>query len=158
MGQDTGERFFLVVVDDTEELHQALYFACGRAKKTGGRIAMVYVIPPAEFAHWAGVGELMREEAREKAEEAIAREAKHVEALTGKAPLVFIKEGKPADEILGLLHDEPNIRLIVLGADTKADTAGPLVSYLTGKGASVCPVPVTIVPGNLTDEQIDHLI
>ena len=137
MGQDTGERFFLVVVDDSEELHQALYFACGRAKNTGGRIAMVYVIPPAEFAHWAGVGELMRQEAREKAEEAIAREAKHVEELTGKSPLVFIREGK---------------------ADTKADTAGPLVSYLTGKGASQCPTPVTIVPGNLTDEQIDHLI
>ena len=25
MGQDTGERFFLIVVDDTEELHQALF-------------------------------------------------------------------------------------------------------------------------------------
>ena len=158
MGKDTGERFFLVVVDDSEELHQALYFACGRAKKTGGRIAMVYVIPPAEFAHWAGVGELMRQEARDNAEEAIAREAKHVEELTGKAPLVFIREGKPAEEIISLIHDEPNIRLMVLGADTKTDTAGPLVSYLTGKGASMCPVPVTIVPGNLTDDQIDHLI
>ena len=158
MGQDTGERFFLIVVDETEELHQALYFACGRAKNTGGRIAMVYVIPPAEFAHWAGVGELMREEAREKAEESIAREAKIVEELTGKAPLVFIREGKPADEIISLIKEEPNIRLLVLGADTKSDTAGPLVSYLTSKGASVCPVPITIVPGYLSDEQIDHLI
>lgn len=158
MGQDTGERFFLVVVDESEELHQALYFACGRAKATGGRIAMVYVIPPAEFAHWAGVGELMREEAREKAEESIAREAKIVEELTGKAPLVFIKEGKPVDEIISLITEEPNIRLLVLGADTKSDTAGPLVSFLTGKGASTCPVPITIVPGNLTDQQIDHLI
>ncbi|MGC6530360.1 MAG: universal stress protein [Candidatus Puniceispirillaceae bacterium] len=158
MGQDTGERFFMVVVDDSEELHQALYFACGRAKNTGGRIAMVYVIPPAEFAHWAGVGELMREEAREKAEESIRREAEIVEELTGKSPLVFIREGKPVDEIIALMKEEPNIRLLVLGADTKADTAGPLVSYLTGKGAAICPVPITIVPGNLTDEQIDHLI
>ena len=158
MGQDTGERFFLIVVDDTEELHQALYFACGRAKNTGGRIAVAYVIPPAEFAHWAGVGELMREEAREKAEERIRIEAEVVENLTGKPPLVFIREGQPVDEILSLINEEPNIRLLVLGADTKADTAGPLVSYLTGKGASVCPVPITIVPGNLTDEQIDHLI
>lgn len=158
MGQDTGERFFLVVVDESEELHQALYFACGRARKTGGRIAMVYVIPPAEFAHWAGVGELMREEAREKAEEAIAREAKIVEELTDKAPLVFIREGKPADEIISLMKEEPNIRLLVLGADTKSDTAGPLVSFLTGKGASICPTPITIVPGNLSDDQIDHLI
>ncbi len=114
MGQDTGERFFLVVVDDTEELHQALYFACGRANSTGGRIAMVYVIPPAEFAHWAGVGELMRQEAREKAEESIAREAKHVEELTGKAPLVFIREGKPVDEIISLMTEGPNIACLFL--------------------------------------------
>ena len=148
MGQDTGERFFLIVVDDTEELHQALYFACGRAKNTGGRIAMAYVIPPAEFAHWAGVGELMRQEARDHAEERIRIEAAVVEELTGKSPLVFIR----------LINEEPNIRLLVLGADTKSETAGPLVSFLTGKGASSCPVPITIVPGNLTDEQIDHLI
>ena len=157
MGQDTGERFFLIVADESDELHQALYFACGRANSTGGRIAMVYVIPPAEFAHWAGVGELMRQEARDNAEQNIAREAKIVEELTGKAPLIFIREGKAVDEIIALMTEEPNIRLLVLGADTKSDTAGPLVSYLTGKGASICPVPITIVPGNLTDEQIDHL-
>ena len=115
MGQDTGERFFMVVVDDSEELHQALYFACGRAKNTGGRIAMVYVIPPAEFAHWAGVGELMREEAREKAEESIRREAEIVEELPGKPPLSFMREGKPVDEIIALIKEEPNIRLLVLG-------------------------------------------
>ena len=158
MGQDTGERFFLVVVDDTDELHQALYFACGRAKKTGGRIAMVYVLQPAEFAHWAGVGELMREEAREHAEDRIRKEAEIVEELTGKPPLIFMREGKPVDEIIALIKEEPNIRLLVLGADVKSDTAGPLVSYLTGKGASVCPVPLTIVPGNLTDEQLENLI
>lgn len=158
MGQDTGERFFLVVVDDTDELHQALYFACGRAKKTGGRIAMVYVLQPAEFAHWAGVGELMREEAREHAEDRIRKEAEIVEKLTGKPPLIFMREGKPVDEIISLINEEPNIRLLVLGADVKSDTAGPLVSYLTGKGASVCPVPMTIVPGNLTEEQLENLI
>ena len=72
--------------------------------------------------------------------------------------MVFIREGKPADEIISLIKEEPNIRLLVLGADTKSDTAGPLVSYLTSKGASICPVPITIVPGYLSDEQIDHLI
>ena len=60
---------FLVVVDDSEEMHQALQFACGRAKAVGGKVALMYCIAPAEFEYWAGVGELMRQEAREAAEE-----------------------------------------------------------------------------------------
>ena len=112
-GQEDG-RVFLVVVDDSEELHQALYFACRRAKRLNGRIALMYCIRPAEFQHFAGVGELMREEAREQAEN-------------------------------------------MLGANTKGDSTGPLISYLTTKGAAECPVPITIVPGNLSDEDIDRL-
>ncbi len=60
---------FLVVVDESEEMHQALQFACGRAKTVGGKVALMYCIAPAEFEYWAGVGELMRQEAREAAEE-----------------------------------------------------------------------------------------
>jgi hypothetical protein len=32
-----------------------------------------------------------------------------------------------------------------------------LISFLMAKGASKCRVPITIVPGNLSDEQIDAL-
>ena len=35
---------FLVVVDDSEEMHQALQFACGRARSVGGRVALMYCI------------------------------------------------------------------------------------------------------------------
>lgn len=59
---------FLCVVDDSPELSRALRFSCQRAKRVGGRVALVYVIQPAEFQHWLGVGELMQEEAREEAE------------------------------------------------------------------------------------------
>ena len=40
---------FLVVVDDSEEMHQALQFACGRARTVGGRVALMYCIAPADF-------------------------------------------------------------------------------------------------------------
>ena len=68
----TETKFLLVLVDDSEELHQALHYACKRASAADMRIALLYVIAPAEFAHWAGVGELMRQEAREYAEEKCA--------------------------------------------------------------------------------------
>src|SRR5262245_56791697 len=63
-------RVFLVIVDESPELKVALRYACVRAKKTGGRVALLYVIEPADFQEWVGVGELMREEARQEAEQA----------------------------------------------------------------------------------------
>ena len=154
----TEPNFFLVLVDESDELHQALYFACKRAKSSGNRVALLYVIAPTEFAHWAGVGELMRTEAREFAEEQMRTHAEYVAELTGQPPLFFIREGTTADEVIALIDEEQNVNQLVLGADTKSETAGPVISYLTGKGIARCRVPVVMVPGHLTDEQIDKLI
>ena len=148
---------FLVVVDDSEEMHQALQFACGRAKAVGGKVALMYCIAPADFEYWAGVGELMRQEAREAAEEKMTIHAEYAKGLTGEIPVLFVREGDTSDELLALIDEEPSISLLVLGADTQSETAGPLISFLTSRGASLCRVPITIVPGNLSDEQLDAL-
>src|SRR5262245_18521175 len=66
-------RVFLVVVDESPELKVALRYACVRAKKTSGRVALLYVIDAADFQQWVGVGELMREEARQEAEQALQK-------------------------------------------------------------------------------------
>lgn len=148
---------FLVVVDDSEEMHQALQFACGRAKAVGGKVALMYCIAPAEFEYWAGVGELMRQEAREAAEERMTIHAEYAKGLTGEIPVLFVREGDTSDELLALIDEEPSISLLVLGADTQSETAGPLISFLMSRGASRCRVPITVVPGNLSDEQLDAL-
>ena len=157
MQNETRNRFFLVVVDETEELHQALHFACARAKSIDANIALVYVITPNDFGHWASVDALMREEAREQAEEIIKTHSDYANSFTGKTPLVYIREGETTDQILQLIEEEDQICQIVLGANTKSDSAGPIVNYITGKGAARCKIPVVIVPGNLTDAQIEAL-
>ena len=151
------EPVFLVVVDDSEEMHQALQFACGRAKNVGGRVALLYCIAPAKFEYWAGVGELMRQEAREEAEAKMAIHADYARELTGSPPMLHVREGDIRDELLALINEHAEISLLVLGADTTSETAGPLVTFLTTRGASQCRVPITVVPGNLTDEQLDAL-
>ena len=40
-------RVFLVVVDESPELKVALRYACRRAQKTGGRVALLHVTEPA---------------------------------------------------------------------------------------------------------------
>ena len=155
--QNQAPRVFLVVVDDSEELHQALYFACCRARRLKGRVALMHCVRPAEFQHFAGVGELMREEAREQAEKLIRTHSELVQHMTGEPPVVYLREGDPGAEVINVINEHDDISILILGADTKGENAGPLISHLTNRGAADCKVPITIVPGNLSDEEIDAL-
>jgi nucleotide-binding universal stress UspA family protein len=154
----TDIRTFLCVVDDSEEMSQALRYSCARANATEGRVALFYVTEPAEFQHWASVGELMQEERREEAEEMLQVIANVVRKRTGTLPVIYIREGSITDELIKLVTDEGiSFSILVLGASTGPDGPGPLVSYLVEKMAGRLPIPVTIVPGSLTDEQIDAI-
>lgn len=151
------DRVFLVIVDDTEELPVALRYASLRAKNTGGRVALLRVVEPAEFQHWMGVGELMQEERRQEAEALLQRLSEQVVELCGKIPVIYVREGRARDEVMALINEEPSISILVLAAGTGKEGPGPLVTYLIGKAAMRIRVPITVVPGNLTEEQIDAL-
>ena len=151
------DRIFLVVVDETEEMRVALRFACRRARNTGGRVALLYVIEPSDFQHWQAVGDLMREEARSEGEQLLQKLAAEVNKLAGNIPALHVREGKVRDELMKLLEEEPSISILVLGANTGSRGPGPLVSALTGKLVGKLRVPLTIVPGNLSDEAVDAI-
>jgi len=138
----TRERVFLVVVDESPEMPNALRYACRRAKRTGGRVAMLY---------------LMRQEARQEAEAVVARHAETASTLTGQPPSIYIREGKSRDELLKLLAEDRSISVLVLGASSKGEGPGPLVTAFTGKTGSQLRIPLTIVPGALTDAEIDAI-
>jgi nucleotide-binding universal stress UspA family protein len=154
-GPAQAERIFLVVVDETEEMQKALHFACRRALHTGGRVALLYVIEPAEFQHWLGVERVMQEEARQQAEQTLQALAAKVQAVTTKMPVLYVREGRRRDELLALIKEEPTISLLVLGTATGREGPGPLVTYLVSQLGGQFEVPVTLVPGLLTEEQID---
>ncbi len=149
-----GGRVFLVVVDQSEEMRVALHFAARRAMRTGGRVALLYVQEPAEFQHWMAVGDLMREEAREEAESLMQRLSAEVKEWSGNFPVVHMREGDAREELEKLLAEEPSISILVLAASTESGAPGPLISHIVGKGSGSIRVPVTIVPGSLTDEEI----
>lgn len=152
------KRTFLCVVDESEELGQAIRFACRRAMRSkGGRVGLLYIIAPAEFEHWLTVGELMREEQREKAEEMLQVVATSVQKQTGTIPELFIREGDIHEELLKLINEDLGIKILVVGAATGTEGPGPLVSHLVTKMYGKLRVPIVVVPGNLTDEQIDAI-
>jgi nucleotide-binding universal stress UspA family protein len=148
---------FLVVVDNSEEMMAALHFACMRAKRCDGGVALLYVIEPVEFQHWMAVGNLMQEEAREKAEMTLSTYADYVEQTLHAPPTIFIREGDVASELLKVVNDEPEISILVLGSGVSAEGPGPLVTALTGKMAQDLCVPLTIIPGDLPPQAIEGL-
>src|SRR5215472_1373587 len=148
-------RKFLAVVDQTPECRLALRFAARRAQHTGGIVTLLYVVPPADFQQWAGVERRMREEAHEEAERHLHEAAKLVNEIVGTMPELIIREGRPADEIRGLLKEDRAISILILAAGTSKEGPGPLVSLIAGPAAGAYPIPVTVVPGSLTEDMID---
>jgi nucleotide-binding universal stress UspA family protein len=157
MTETAQPRVFLVVVDETAEHRLAVHYAARRAAHTGGRLALLHVVEPVEVQHWISVQELAREERREAAEQLMQKLCDEVSPVAGAMPVVYIREGRPQDELLALIDEEPTISILVLAAGTSQAGPGPLVSYLAGKVAARLRIPITIVPGGLTVEQIDAL-
>jgi len=152
-----NRRKFLVIVDRTPECRVALRFAARRAQHTGGIVTLLYVVPPADFQQWAGVERVMREEAHQEAERALHDAARTVNEIVGATPELVIREGRPADEMHALLKEDRAISILVLAAGTSKEGPGPLVELIAGPAAGAFPIPVTVVPGSLSDEQVDAL-
>ncbi|MEM7521148.1 MAG: universal stress protein [Pseudomonadota bacterium] len=150
-------RKFLVVLDDSKECLNAMRFAALRANHTGGGVEILAVIPPDEFNHWIGVGTLMREEARERIEVHFEVFAKWMRDKQGVDPELVIREGEPVAEIIAQIADDPEIGVLVLGASTDTKKGpGPLVTQMTRNSGSL-PVPVTVVPGDLSIERLEAI-
>ncbi|MDB5425673.1 MAG: universal stress protein UspA [Phenylobacterium sp.] len=155
-----SQRKFLVVADDTPEFQAALKFACRRARSTGGHVALLRVIEPEYFEHWSGVREEIERQAREEAEAVLQKSAELVLAETGLPPEFLIKHAANLRTALReVISNDPDIKILVLAAAVGGRGPGPLVASLAKDGVKWGDrkVPVTLVPGDLTDEEIADL-
>jgi len=153
-------RKFLVVADETQEFQAALRFACRRARSTGGYVALLKVIEPAVFEHWSGVREEIARQQRQEAEASLQQSAEYVQAETGLPPEFLIKEADSTRAALKqVLSEDPDIKIMVLAAAVGGRGPGPLVSAIAKDGVKFGSrkVPITIVPGDLTDDEIADL-
>ena len=154
----SSNRLFLVVADDSKELHQALYYAARRAATAGGEIALFRCIEPIEGQLWGGVTEIMEAETEQASKALLKNLSDYCEKLGAPKPKTFVKKGVIHEELFHLINTEQSIRVLVLGVSTEHGNPGPLINYIINRGSNECRVPITIVPGNLSDLQIDALI
>ena len=149
-------RKFLVILDDSRECLNAMRFAALRAGHTGGGVTILSIIPPEDIQHFMGVADVMRQEARERIEGHFEVFAKWMRDKQGVEPELVIREGDPVTEILAQIHEDPAIGVLVLGASLEKSGPGPLVTQMSKNSGSL-PVPITIVPGDMSKERLEAI-
>ena len=149
-------RKFMVVLDDSRECLNAMRFAAMRAAHTGGGVTVLSVIPPDEFNHWIGVGNIMREEARERIHAHFEVFAQWMRDKQGVDPELVIREGEPIAEIINQIDEDGDIGVLVLGAAAEKSGPGPIMTAMA-KRFGILPVPLTIVPGELSKERLEAI-
>jgi nucleotide-binding universal stress UspA family protein len=147
-------RKFLIILDDTPEMLNAMRYAAIRAAKTGGGVEILAVVSPEEFQHFMGVADVLRAEAHEKIEAHFQVFKDRMEKREGITPSLAIREGDKVDAVLKHLKENPEIGVVVLGAGTENGGPGLLVTSLTGRRMGELRVPITIVPGSMTKDEI----
>jgi nucleotide-binding universal stress UspA family protein len=147
----------LVIVDDTAEWDRAVYYASRWAIRVGGGVVMLRIIETEEQnQQWLGVADIMRAEAQEDADAALDRAAGRANGIAAITPERVIREGDPIEQILDVIDKDVDITMMVLAAKPGAEGPGPLVTLMAGVVGSF-PIPVTVVPGELSDADIDAL-
>ncbi len=148
---------YLVVVDDSPECDRAIYYAARRVSRIGVGMIMLRVIDIEDRnQQWLGVADIMRAEAYEEANEALDRAAGRANGIAGLTPDRVIREGSWIEQLLKLIEEDEDIAILILAAGTAKEGPGPLVSAIA-RTAGEFPIPVAIVPGHLTDEELDAL-
>ena len=147
----------LVIVDDSAEGDRAVYYASRWAVRAGGGVVMLRVIDTEDRnQQWLGVADIMRAEAEETANAALDRASGRANGIAAITPERVIREGDPAEQILDVIDKDVDIAMLVLAASVGAEGPGPIITMLA-KTAGNFPVPIAIVPGNLSDRDLDAL-
>ena len=75
--------------------------------------------------------------------------------LTGKMPVLHLRQGRRRDELLDLINEDQGISVLVLGTAVGHEDPGPLATYLIGQMGRDMRLPIILVPGHLSDADID---
>ena len=149
-------RTYLVVIDDSAEARVALRFAARRATKTKGNVEVLAVVSPQDFVQWGGVQAAIEEEQKLRIEGVVSSAVGEIFDEAGIKPAIVLRIGEPVKTVREYLVDRDDIAALVLGA-APSGKPGPLVADFTGNDAGKLPCPVMIIPGSLTDEQLEAL-
>ena len=146
---------FLIVIDESEGLEKAIYFAANRAIHTEGELSLLYIVDPAINAQWSRIENLIEQEATSEAKKLCRVWAQKIKSRFGIDSEMIIKMGDRCEELLKVIEDDKNIRFLVLASRANNEEPGPLIKALTGKKIKNLSIPMVVIPGSLSEKEID---
>ena len=149
-------RTYLVVIDDSPEARTALRFAARRAARTDGAVEVLAIVPPQDFVQWGGVQAAIEEEQRLRIEASVTAHVGEIVDAAGIKPVIVVEQGEPVSVVRAYVGTRTDIAALVLAA-APAGSPGPVVTNFTGHDAGKLPCIVMIIPGSLSDEQLEQL-
>ncbi len=148
-------RVYLVIIDESQEAHSALRFAARRAADTGGAVHLLALVPKQDFSAFGAILATIEEEAHDRAEVMANSAAGELMSESGLMPQITVKVGDGRTVIDEYLAEHPEVAALVLGAAAEGNP-GPLVSHFSASAGQL-PCPLFIVPGGLSEEEIDRI-
>jgi nucleotide-binding universal stress UspA family protein len=146
---------FLIIIDESKELEKAIYFAANRAIHTEGELSLLYIVDPAVNAQWSRIENLIEQEATSEAKKLCRIWSQKIKSRFGIESEVIIKMGDRCEELLKLVQEDTSIRFLVLASSANNEEPGPLIKALTGKKIKNLSIPMVIIPGSLSEKDID---
>ncbi|MDX2112623.1 MAG: universal stress protein [Alphaproteobacteria bacterium] len=148
---------YLVCVDQREECLAALRLVCLKALARSGCVDMLHVTPPADFQTLGTIADRIREERRGEAGQLLARLADECQQQLGLRPGIVLREGAIGEEIIAAATADPDAIMVVIGT-SHSGARGSLAAWLANQLGTKLPIPLLMVPGNLTQQQLAQLI
>ncbi len=149
---------YLVCVDKRSESQVALRLASAKASARGGMLSLVHVIEKPDFQTLTGVADRMQAEQRAEAESLMQQMASEIYVKSGVTACIVLREGQIGEEILAYAAEEHDATMLVLGVAEHSASRGKLTGWLASQLGSRLLIPLLLVPGNLTDAQLENLI
>ncbi|MDT0575528.1 universal stress protein [Croceicoccus sp. F390] len=148
-------RIYLVIMDETPEASAALRLASHLAAGNGGAVHVIALVPKQDFVAFGGVQATMEEEAKSRAEVLVMAAAGNLLTQSGRMPVISVRIGIGTQVVKTYLAEQPGIAALVLGAAPEGPP-GTLVTHFA-ETAGDLPCPLIIVPGRLSDDEIDAI-
>jgi nucleotide-binding universal stress UspA family protein len=149
---------YMVCVDNREESRVALRLACMKARTRSGTVEMLHVVPPADFQTLGAVADRMREERQREGTHLLKTLAEDAFAAYGVTANILLREGSAGDEIIAAAMEDHDVIMVVIGVPKDTGGRGKLSAWLAGQLGTNLLIPLLMVPGNLTDEQLQSLV
>ncbi len=150
----------LVCVDDQPHSIVALHFACSKARHLNYALELIHVVDSSDYNNSAlfGVADKIRDERREVAEKLMSEMAAEVQRYAAITPSCIIREGLVSEEVVKVVKEDTDFNMLIIGKAPQEAKKNDMISLLTSELASKLMIPMIIVPGNLSDKDIDDLI